>query len=81
MHAAVAEPTTVRPPIVQVVHPASPLSPSCCVIVHRSAEAAEAVAARIDWKYMLGLGLTASSFDYSILSEFRDRLLHSRAEQ
>ena len=39
------------------------------------------VATRIDWKYVLGLELTAPSFDYSILSEFRDRLLHGQAEQ
>ena len=44
-------------------------------------QAAEAVATRIDWKYVLGLALTAPSFDYSILSEFRDRLLHGQAEQ
>ena len=44
-------------------------------------QAAEAVATRIDWKYVLGLELTAPSFDYSILSEFRDRLLHGQAEQ
>ena len=44
-------------------------------------QAAEAVATRIDWKYVLGLELTAPSFDYSVLSEFRDRLLHGEAEQ
>ena len=44
-------------------------------------QAAEAVATRIDWKYVLGLELTALSFDYSLLSEFRDRLLHGQAEQ
>jgi transposase len=44
-------------------------------------QAAEAVATRIDWKYVLGLALTAPSFDYSILSEFRDRLLQDQAEQ
>ena len=44
-------------------------------------QAAEAVATRIDWKYVLGLELTAPSFDYSILSEFRDRPLHRQAEQ
>jgi transposase len=30
-------------------------------------EAAEAVRARIDWKYLLGLELTDPGFDYSIL--------------
>ena len=44
-------------------------------------QAAEAVATRIDWRYVLGLELTAPSFDYSILSEFRDRILHIQAEQ
>lgn len=38
-------------------------------------QAAEAVRSRIDWKYLLGLPLTASGFHYSILSPFRDRLL------
>jgi transposase len=37
-------------------------------------QAAEAVRARIDWKYLLGLVLTDSGFDFSALSEFRDRL-------
>ena len=35
--------------------------------------AVEAVAARIDWKYALGLELTAPSFDSSVLSLFRSR--------
>ncbi|GAC1409928.1 MAG: hypothetical protein NVSMB65_22300 [Chloroflexota bacterium] len=38
-------------------------------------QAAEAVRARIDWKYALGLELTDPGFDYSVLSEFRARLL------
>src|SRR5215475_1995376 len=38
-------------------------------------QAAEAVRARIDWKYLLGLDLTDPGFDFSVLSEFRDRLL------
>ncbi|MFE4825641.1 IS1182 family transposase [Streptomyces sp. NPDC056672] len=38
-------------------------------------QAAEAVRARIDWKYALGLELTDAGFDYSVLSEFRDRLI------
>ncbi len=37
-------------------------------------QAAEAVRARIDFKYALGLELSDSGFDYSVLSEFRDRL-------
>jgi transposase len=37
-------------------------------------QAAEAVRARIDWKYLLSLDLTDPGFDFSVLSEFRDRL-------
>ena len=37
-------------------------------------QAAEAVRARIDWKYALSLPLDESGFHYSVLSEFRDRL-------
>lgn len=44
-------------------------------------EAADAVRARIDWKYALSLELTDSGFDYSILSEFRKRLLNGSMEQ
>jgi transposase len=43
-------------------------------------QAAEAVRARIDWKYLLGLELTDSGFDFSVLSEFRHRLLAGSAE-
>src|SRR5918992_1488288 len=43
-------------------------------------QAAEAVRARIDWKYLLGLELTDASFDFSALSEFRDRLLAGSQE-
>jgi transposase len=43
-------------------------------------QAAEAVRARIDWKYLLGLELTDHGFDFSVLSEFRDRLLAGAAE-
>src|SRR5215212_6845248 len=42
-------------------------------------QAAEAVRARIDWKYLLGLDLTDPGFDYSVLCEFRDRLLAGSA--
>ena len=41
---------------------------------------AEAVRARIDWKYLLSLELTDPGFDFSVLSEFRDRLLAGNAE-
>jgi transposase len=44
-------------------------------------QAAEAVRARIDWKYLLGLELTDPGFDFSVLSEFRDRLLTGHAEE
>ena len=43
--------------------------------------AADAVRARIDWKYALGLELSDSGFDFSVLSKFRDRLLECGAEQ
>jgi transposase len=43
-------------------------------------QAAEAVRARIDWKYLLGLELSDPGFDFSVLSEFRDRLLAGSAE-
>ena len=38
-------------------------------------QAAEAVRARIDWKYALHLPLEHEGFDFSVLSEFRDRLI------
>jgi transposase len=38
-------------------------------------QAADAVRLRIDWKYLLGLELTDRGFHYSVLSEFRDRLV------
>lgn len=44
-------------------------------------QAAEAVRARIDWKYALSLELTDPGFDYSVLSEFRTRLLDGGTEQ
>jgi transposase len=42
--------------------------------------AAEAVRARIDWKYLLGLELKDPGFDASVLTEFRSRLLDGGAE-
>src|SRR5215468_8270950 len=44
-------------------------------------QAAEAVRARIDWQYLLGLDLTDAGFDFSALSEFRDRLLAGSAAE
>jgi transposase len=43
-------------------------------------QAADAVRARIDWKYALSLELTDAGFDYSVLSEFRARLVAGGAE-
>ena len=43
--------------------------------------AAEALRARIDWKYLLGLELTDPGFDHSALCEFRARLLEGSAEE
>jgi transposase len=43
--------------------------------------AAEAVRARIDWKYLLGLELADPGFDHSVLCEFRARLLAGSAEE
>lgn len=37
-------------------------------------EAADAVRNRIDWKYALGLELTDTGFDFTVLSKFRKRL-------
>jgi transposase len=44
-------------------------------------QAAEAVRARLDWKYLLGLDLSDPGFDASVLVEFRQRLLDQGAEQ
>jgi transposase len=44
-------------------------------------QAAEAVRARIDWKYLLSLELSDPGFDFSVLSAFRDRLLAGSAEE
>ncbi len=41
-------------------------------------QAADAVRSRIDWKYMLGLALEDAGFDFSVLSEFRQRLLEKK---
>ncbi|GIK38904.1 MAG: hypothetical protein BroJett011_27370 [Chloroflexota bacterium] len=44
-------------------------------------QAAEAVRGRIDWKYALGLDLTDPGFDFSVLSEFRQRLIEGGVER
>jgi transposase len=43
-------------------------------------QTAEAVRARIDWKYALALELTDPGFDASVLCEFRKRLIAGNAE-
>lgn len=44
-------------------------------------QAAEAVKARIDWKYALSLPLDDEGFDFSVLSEFRKRLIEGGKEE
>src|SRR3954451_17861321 len=44
-------------------------------------QAADALRARIDWKYLLDLELTDPGFDHSVLCEFRSRLLAGGAEE
>jgi transposase len=44
-------------------------------------QAADAVRGRIDLKYTLGLELTDPGFDFTILSDFRTRLVEGGAEQ
>jgi transposase len=43
-------------------------------------QAADAVRARIDWKYALSLELTDAGFAHTVLSEFRSRLIDGGAE-
>jgi transposase len=43
-------------------------------------QAANAVRERLDWKYALGLELTDPGFHFSVLSEFRTRLVEQEAE-
>lgn len=43
-------------------------------------QTADAVRARIDWKYVLALPLEDAGFHYSVLSEFRDRLVAHEQE-
>src|SRR5215204_1739698 len=44
-------------------------------------QAAEAVRARIDWKYLLALDLADAGFDHTVLCEFRARLLAGDASE
>ncbi|MBI5034880.1 MAG: IS1182 family transposase [Chloroflexi bacterium] len=65
------------------------LSPACLTLVLplqfaeglSDRQAADAVRTRIDWKYLLGLELTDPGFDFSVLSEFRQRLLEHQWEE
>lgn len=43
-------------------------------------QAADAVRGRIDWKYLLGLPLEDPGFDFTLLSDFRKRLIQGEAE-
>lgn len=43
-------------------------------------QTADAVRSRIDWKYLLGLELEDTGFDFSVLSEFRGRLIANGCE-
>jgi transposase len=64
-------------------------SPGCLVLVTvlqfaenlTDRETADSVRGRIDLKYLLGLELTDPGFDYTLLHEFRNRLLENEAEQ
>src|SRR5437016_8682930 len=44
-------------------------------------QAAQAVHLRMDWRYALALPLDDTGFDYSILSDFRQRLLAANAQE
>jgi transposase len=44
-------------------------------------QTADAVRARIDWKYALGMKLDDPEFEFSVLSEFRQRLARSPEKQ
>jgi transposase len=44
-------------------------------------QAADAVRRCIDWKYLLGLELTDPGFDFTLLHDFRDRILANAGEQ
>lgn len=43
-------------------------------------QAADAVRSRIDWKYLLSLDLGDPGFDFSVLSEFRSRIITGHLE-
>jgi len=63
-------------------------SPGCLAVVTvlqfvenlSDRQAADEVRGRIDWKYLLGLELTDSGFDFTLLSDFRARVLQGGIE-
>ena len=65
------------------------LAPACLALITimqfveglTDRQAADAVRSRIDWKYALGLDLIDPGFDFSVLSDFRKRLIKGGAEQ
>ena len=64
----------------------SPAMLALCTVVQfaeglTDRQVAEAVRARIDLKYLLGLELTDPGFDASVLCEFRERLLAGEMEE
>lgn len=71
----------------EVGQPALPPSRLALVMIMQFMEglsdrqAADCVRARIDWKYALGMELDDPGFDFSILSEFRQRLAKSQEKQ
>lgn len=71
----------------EVGQPSLPPSKLALVVIMQFMEglsdrqAAECVRARIDWKYALGLELDDPGFDFSVLSEFRQRLATNQEKQ
>ena len=52
----------------------------CFGVAQRQKGVADAMI-EADWKYLLGLELTDAGFDFSVLSEFRDRVLAGSAAE
>lgn len=48
---------------------------------HTDRQAADQVRARMDWKFLLGLELDDPGFDFSVLSDFRSRLIEHGLEE
>jgi transposase len=48
---------------------------------HTDRQAADQVRARMDWKFLLGLELDDPGFDFSVLSDFRTRLIEHGLEE